>query len=158
MPFRDSWLVVGVLLIFAGFGAEQPAIGIIGAVIVVLGAIARYWSRHLFDRVTFTRTPDERRAFIGEEVGVDFELTNKKPLPLPWYEWRFALGEALPVEGETLGAAETGCSKTRCGLPDCENTGLATHSSESTGKPLRGRANCDRAFTNRQRRSSSISW
>jgi uncharacterized protein (DUF58 family) len=105
MPFRDSWLVVGVLLIFAGFGAEQPAIGIIGAVIVVLGGIARYWSRHLFDRVTFTRTPDERRAFIGEEVGVDFELTNKKPLPLPWYEWRFALGEALPVEGETLGAA-----------------------------------------------------
>ena len=36
MPFRDSWLVVGILLIFAGFGAEQPAIGIIGVVIVVL--------------------------------------------------------------------------------------------------------------------------
>ncbi len=93
-----------MLLIFAGFGAEEPSIGIIGVVVVVLGAVARYWSGHLFDRVTLTRTLSERRAFIGEEIGVDIELTNKKPLPLPWYEWRFALAEALPVDGETLGA------------------------------------------------------
>ncbi|MEO8539545.1 MAG: DUF58 domain-containing protein [bacterium] len=105
MPFRDAWIVIGVLLIFAGFGAEEPSIAIIGVLVVVLGAIARYWSRHLFDRVTLTRTPSERRAFIGESIGVDIELTNKKPLPLPWYEWRFALAEALPVEGEALGAA-----------------------------------------------------
>lgn len=105
MPFRDAWIAIGVLLIFAGFGAEEPSIGIIGVVVVVLGAVARYWSKHLFDRVTLTRTPSERRAFIGEEIGVDFELTNKKPLPLPWYEWRFALAEALPVESESLGAA-----------------------------------------------------
>lgn len=105
MPFRDSWIVVGVLLILVGFGAEQPTIGVIGTLILVLGWVARYWSKHLFDRVTLTRTPAERRAFIGEEIGVDFALTNQKPLPLPWYEWRFALGEPLPVEGETLGAA-----------------------------------------------------
>ena len=105
MPFRDSWIVVGLLLIFAGFGAEQPIIGIIGTLVLVLGWVARYWSRHVFDRVTFTREPSEWRAFIGEEVGVDFTLVNKKPLPMPWYEWRFALGEPLPVDGEALGAA-----------------------------------------------------
>ena len=105
MPFRDAWLVVGGLLIFVGFGAEEPAIGLIGAMVVALGALARYWSKHLFDRVTLTRTPSERRTFIGEEIGVDVELTNQKPLPLPWYEWRLALGEPLPVEGEHLGAA-----------------------------------------------------
>ncbi len=105
MPFRDAWLVVGVLLVFAGFGAQEPAIGLIGTMVVVVGAVSRYWSRHLFDRVTLKRTPAEHRAFIGEAIGVDVELANRKPLPLPWYEWRLALGEPLPVEGETLGAA-----------------------------------------------------
>ena len=118
MPFRDAWLVVGVLLVFVGFGASEPSIGLIGTVIVVLGAVARYWSKHLFDRVTLSRHASETRAFIGEEIGLDIELTNKKPLPLPWYEWRrpppptppgygwrFALGEALPVAGETRGSA-----------------------------------------------------
>src|SRR5512139_3726766 len=105
MPFRDAWLAIGVLLVFVGFGAAEPAIGLIGVMIVVLGAVARYWSKHLFDRVTLTRVPAERRAFMGEEIGLDVELANRKPLPLPWYEWRLALGEPLPVEGELLGAA-----------------------------------------------------
>ena len=105
MPFRDSWIVVGLLLIFAGFGAEQPIIGIIGTLVLVLGWVARHWSKHVFDRVELSREPSERRAFIGEQIGVDFTLVNKKPLPMPWYEWRFALGEPLPVEGEILGAA-----------------------------------------------------
>lgn len=105
MPFREAWLGVGVFLVFVGFAAEEPSIGLIGAVIVILGAVARYWSKHLFDRVTLTRVPSEWRAFIGETIGVDMELSNQKPLPLPWYEWRFALGEPLPVEGEALGAA-----------------------------------------------------
>ena len=105
MPFRDAWLLIGVVLVFVGFGAEEPAIGLTGVVVVILGAVARYWSKHLFDRVTLTRVSSERRAFIGEEIAVDIELTNKKALPLPWYEWRLALGEALPVTGEALGAA-----------------------------------------------------
>lgn len=104
MPFRDAWLIVGVLLVFTGFGAQEPAIGLIGAVVVVLGAVSRYWSRHLFDRVTLRRTPSERRAFIGETIDVEIELANKKPLPLPWYEWRLAIAEALPVAGEALGS------------------------------------------------------
>jgi len=105
MPFRDAWLAVGALLVFIGFGAEEPAVGLTGAMVVALGAVARYWSKHLFDRVTLTRKLSERRTFIGEEIGVDVELANRKPLPLPWYEWRLALGEPLPVEGENLGAA-----------------------------------------------------
>jgi len=105
MPFRDAWLVVGGILIFAGFGAAEPTIGLVGVLIVVLGAVARYWNNHLFDRVTLKRTLSERRTFVGEAIRLDVELNNPKALPLPWYEWRLALGEALPVEGETLGAS-----------------------------------------------------
>src|SRR5512134_3370455 len=105
MPFRDAWLVIGALLVFIGFGAAEPAIGLIGVVVVVLGAVARYWSKHLFDRVELRRRTSETRAFLGEEIKIDVELSNRKPLPLPWYEWRLALGEPLPVDGEALGAA-----------------------------------------------------
>lgn len=105
MPFREAWLLIGVLLILVGFGAEQTAIGLVGVMIVVLGATVRYWSKHLFDRVTLKRSLSETRAFIGETINVQVELANEKPLPLPWYEWRIGLGEPLVVHGEPLGAS-----------------------------------------------------
>ena len=105
MPFRDGWLPVGILLVFVGFGAGEAAISGVGMVILALGAVARYWSRHLFDRLTLTITANERRAFIGEPVVIAVELENKKPLPLPWYQWRVALSEALPARDETVAAA-----------------------------------------------------
>lgn len=105
MPFRDLSLVVGGVLFVAGFAASQPAIASVGLVIIVLGWVGRYWSRHLFDRVTLRRTPAETRVFIGEKVPLNVELTNRKPLPLPWYEWRLGLSEHLAVDGEHLAAA-----------------------------------------------------
>ena len=63
MPFRDGWLPVGILLVFVGFGAGEAAISGVGMVILALGAVARYWSRHLFDRLTLTITASERRAW-----------------------------------------------------------------------------------------------
>jgi uncharacterized protein (DUF58 family) len=105
MPFRDLSLVVGGVLFVAGFAASQPAIASLGLVIIVLGWVGRYWSRHLFDRVTLRRKPAETRVFIGEKVPLAVELTNRKPLPLPWYEWRLGLSEHLAVDGERLGAA-----------------------------------------------------
>ncbi|MEO6398745.1 MAG: DUF58 domain-containing protein [Tepidiformaceae bacterium] len=105
MPFRDGWLPVGILLVFVGFAAGEAAISGVGMVILALGGMARYWSRHLFDRVTLKITASERRAFIGEPVGIGVALENKKPLPLPWYQWRVALAEALPAQDETVAAA-----------------------------------------------------
>lgn len=105
MPFRDGWLPVGILLVFVGFAAGEGAISGVGMVILALGGVARYWSRHLFDRLTLTITASERRAFVGEPVGIAVELENRKPLPLPWYEWRVALAEALPPKDEPVAAA-----------------------------------------------------
>lgn len=104
MPFRDGWLPVGILLVFVGFAAAEAAISGVGMVILALGGVARYWSRHLFDRVTLRITASERRAFIGEPVGIAVELENRKPLPLPWYQWRVALAEALPAQDESVAA------------------------------------------------------
>lgn len=105
MPFRDLSLLAGGVLFVAGFAASQPPIAAVGLVVVVLGWAGRYWSRHLFDRLTLKREPAETRVFIGERVPLKVELENRKPLPLPWYEWRLGLSGHLPVEDEALGAA-----------------------------------------------------
>jgi len=105
MPFRDAWVPVGALLIFIGLVASRPLIVAVGLVIVVLGAVGQFWSRHLFDRVTVVRRLGERRAFAGEHVSLGIALENRKVLPLPWYELRIGIAEALPVDEEAISGA-----------------------------------------------------
>lgn len=105
MPFREAWLAVGILLFLIGFAAEQPSIAGVGLVIVVLGWVARFWSKHLFDRVQLHRAMPESRVFIGERLPLEVELSNAKALPLPWFEWRLSLSEELPVEKEHLASS-----------------------------------------------------
>jgi uncharacterized protein (DUF58 family) len=105
MPFRDAWIPVGALLVFIGLVAGKPLIVAVGLVIVVLGAVARFWSRELFERVTVTARLGERRAFAGEEVSLGLALENRKMLPLPWYELRVGISESLPVETEQVSGA-----------------------------------------------------
>ncbi|MCK9518119.1 MAG: DUF58 domain-containing protein [Dehalococcoidia bacterium] len=102
MPFRDAWLVVGALLVLVGFAAAEPVVSAVGFVVLLIGGLSRYWSRHLFDRVFFHRRLGERRAFVDEPVALHLELENRKALPLPWYEWRLAMADPLRVEGESL--------------------------------------------------------
>ncbi|WP_322795762.1 DUF58 domain-containing protein [Tepidiforma sp.] len=105
MPFRDSWPLIGGLLFVVGFGAELPAVALLGLAVMVLGIGARQWSNHLFDRVALRRKLANRRVFIGEPTELEVELENRKFLPLPWFEWRLALGEHLGVAGERLAAS-----------------------------------------------------
>lgn len=105
MPFRDAWLLVGGLLLLVGFAAEQPVIGGVGLAVVVLGGVTRGWSRRLFDRLAFTHSLSERRAFAGEKVTLSVSLDNRKLIPLPWFEWRLGVAGTLAVEGEKLAAS-----------------------------------------------------
>jgi uncharacterized protein (DUF58 family) len=105
MPFRDAWLIIGGFVLVVGLSAAQPPIAIVGLVIIALGGASRYWSRHLFDRVSFTHRLAERRAFQGETVALSVTLENRKPLPLPWYEWRFGVIDGIEVTDESMAAA-----------------------------------------------------
>jgi uncharacterized protein (DUF58 family) len=97
--------MVGLLMVAIGFGAEEPAIAAVGFVVMIVGAIARYWSRHLWDRLDLNARLGERRAFVGEQVPLEITLSNRKPLPLPWFEWRLPMSDLLHAEGEKLAAA-----------------------------------------------------
>jgi uncharacterized protein (DUF58 family) len=105
MPFRDAWLLVGSLLVLVGFAAAQPVVSAVGFVIIIVGGLSRFWSRHLFDGFSLRRRLQERRVFIGEQVDLSVDMENAKFLPLPWYEWRLAIADSIAVDGERLASA-----------------------------------------------------
>ena len=66
MPFRDAWIIVGLLLVSIGFGTGEPVVAGVGFVVVIIGAVARYWSRHLWDRLELRATGTSRRGEFRE--------------------------------------------------------------------------------------------
>lgn len=105
MPFRDIWLLIGILLTVIGLAAPSTIVAAAGIILLTVGAVSSYWSRHLFDRLTLTRRLGERRAFADEPVKLHVELDNRKPLPLPWFEWRLAVADHTKIEGQALASS-----------------------------------------------------
>lgn len=105
MVFRDLWLLAGPVLIGVGAGTGQPMVTGIGVVVLIVGAVSRLWARYLFRRLSVRGRLSETRAFQGEQVELQFEIENRKPLPLPWFDLRLALADGIEVEGEELAAA-----------------------------------------------------
>ena len=105
MVFRDLWLLAGPVLIGVGAGTGQPMVTGIGVVVLIVGSLSRVWARYIFRRVSVSSSLSDSRAFQGEQVELSFELENRKPLPLPWFDLRLAISEELEVEKETPSAA-----------------------------------------------------
>ncbi len=87
-PLLFHWSVLvtaGVLLLLAGFKHWVPLL-IITAFLLVVAAIASLWSRQSFRKVSCRLSPVPDRAFPGENIDLDFELTNGKWLFVPWLE------------------------------------------------------------------------
>jgi uncharacterized protein (DUF58 family) len=75
-------------MVFLGIVAGSgPLIGL-GVFLLVAGGLARYWSRHVLDRLTYERVIPENRAFAGESVNLTLRVSNDKLLPVPWVEIR----------------------------------------------------------------------
>jgi uncharacterized protein (DUF58 family) len=105
MPFKEAWLLIGALLVLIGFAVREPVLGGVGVVIVVVGGMARLWSRHLFDRLGIDVALGEDHAFAGEAVPVSLTVDNPKLLPMPWLEWRLAVPDGAEAVGERLAAS-----------------------------------------------------
>lgn len=97
MIFRQIWVLIAILLLLTGIGIRQPAVAAVGALVLLTGGGARLWSRLAPERLTYRRTLQHRRAFVGEEIEVEFQISNRKVLPLPWIEVRESAPDSLPA-------------------------------------------------------------
>jgi uncharacterized protein (DUF58 family) len=99
------WISLPALLVFVGVAAGSgPLIGL-GVFLFLAGLIARIWSDHVFDRVTYERRIPENRAFAGEKISMTLRLVNDKILPIPWIELRDPMPEGVLLDEKHMAQA-----------------------------------------------------
>jgi uncharacterized protein (DUF58 family) len=81
LPLSIGFILAGII-----FGSG-PLIGL-GVFFLAAVLIARCWSEHALEKLTYERILPENRAFEGERLHATLRLVNDKPLPLPYVELR----------------------------------------------------------------------
>lgn len=82
--------LIGVgLVMFMAFLNSQPALAVLCALVFLMAAGARIWSRYALSAVHHDLDLDKRRLFPGETLALSVRLENKKFLPV-WLQLEIA--------------------------------------------------------------------
>lgn len=98
------WLIGGLLLV--SLWLREPQLFVIACILLLIAAVSYGWQRYCLAGVAYRRTFGQSRAFFGEDVPLTIEVTNDKPLPLPWLE----IEDTVPGGQLTLQPAHAGPS------------------------------------------------
>jgi uncharacterized protein (DUF58 family) len=82
--YGQAWVSGAIVVILIGMLVSQPAVTVIGTIVLLTLALAWLWNRHVLDRLVFERRAESDRCFAGERLHVTLRLTNRKLLPMPW--------------------------------------------------------------------------
>ncbi len=106
---RGSYLplIVGVLFLIGVILGQIPLLLIAFLLLLVWGT-TRLWERYALTRIEYRRRLSSKRAFFGEELLLELEVANRKPLPLPWVE----IDDEIPEEITFLKGKTTQSHKT----------------------------------------------
>jgi uncharacterized protein (DUF58 family) len=80
------WLILSLFILFIGLLTHQGPIILIAASLALVEILTITWERYGLSRVSYQRKLSASRLFCGEEVQLEVEISNRKPLPLPWIE------------------------------------------------------------------------
>ena len=104
----DVWLQASIGLVLLGLASSSMLLVGLGVLVFGAGGLARIGAWLSLDRVHYTRTMPERRAFVGETIFMRLRLTNAKRFPVPWIEMRDSLPEAMPADVATHPSGQPG--------------------------------------------------
>lgn len=100
--FNEAWLFLAALLLGAGLVLRQGFLIGAGLALVILVAVAWAWSHWSLAGLNYRRHFQERRAFVGEQIRITLEVSNRKPLPLTWLAVRDVFPANLPISEGTV--------------------------------------------------------
>jgi uncharacterized protein (DUF58 family) len=98
---KISLSLLGGALLLAAWHGQVGMVILLGLVFSAAG-LAAAWSRVSLDGVTCQRSIEEKRLFPGEFSEVTLQITNRKPLPLPWIKVDDEIPEGLARNIPTL--------------------------------------------------------
>lgn len=109
------WLFIAALLFIISLILHQVPLLLASLLFFLAGGVARLWKRYCLTRVEYQRRLSANRVFFGEEVQLEIEVANRKPLPLPWIQ----IEDEMPPEVTLLkGRTSPTLEPTRVLLPN----------------------------------------
>ena len=82
----DYWLFFAVLILIISLATHQVPLVLVTLLFILTGGVSRLWNRFCLRRVEYRRWLSRKQVFFGEEIVYELEITNRKPLPLPWLQ------------------------------------------------------------------------
>jgi uncharacterized protein (DUF58 family) len=82
--FNEAWLIMAVVCVVVGLASRQESMTLLGVLLLIVSLVARVWNHYVLNRVSYQRTLEPRRAFIGETVDLTLTVENRKLLPVAW--------------------------------------------------------------------------
>ena len=96
------WPLIGGVLFFAGLILHQVPLLLVALLLFLIRGVTRLWERYCLTRIEYRRRLSARRAFVGEELQLELEVANRKPLPLPWIEIQDEMPQGITfLKGKT---------------------------------------------------------
>ncbi len=103
----DYWLFIAVLILIISLALHQVPLALISLLFILTGGVSRLWNRYCLHRVEYRRRLSQNQAFFGDEIVFEIEVTNRKPLPLPWLQIEDELPEKVTLlKGKTTTTQE----------------------------------------------------
>jgi uncharacterized protein (DUF58 family) len=90
-----GWLAVAGVLLAAGLVTRQAPLLLLAVLLFLLLVSTRLWARYALRRVNCSRRLSSSRVFAGEDVRLEYRVSNHKLLPLPWLEIREEMDAGL---------------------------------------------------------------
>ena len=82
----ELWLFFTIVLLIVSIIIKQVPLFLVALLFFMAGGLARLWDKYSLNRVEYRRRLSSHRVFFGEEVKMEVEVSNRKPLPLPWLQ------------------------------------------------------------------------
>jgi uncharacterized protein (DUF58 family) len=103
----DYWLAIAVLILIISLALHQVPLALISLLFILTGGVSRLWNRYCLHRIEYSRHLSQNQAFFGDEIVFEIEITNRKPLPLPWLQIEDELPEKITLlKGKATAAYE----------------------------------------------------
>jgi uncharacterized protein (DUF58 family) len=93
----DAWIFIAVIILIISLALHQMPLALVSLLFILTGGVSRLWNKYCLRRVDYTRRLSHNQVFFGEEVVLEIELSNRKPLPLPWLKIEDELPEKLTL-------------------------------------------------------------
>lgn len=91
-----------VVLLLVGGLLRSPALLAVGAIVGLVAVLRSMWTRFGLRELSYERRLDTPRAAVGEEIGLELIVRNRKLLPIPWLAVDDLVTRGANILGRTL--------------------------------------------------------